>query len=136
MNFDAESFYPSISENLFHKAISFARDIDNHVIDKRFVGLYRDDGLGVLRNYSGPTFEGKWKEIISMFKGYGISITIETIIRILDFLHTTFYLMNNTYKLYRKRNDEPLYLNKHSNHPTSELLHLPKPISKRISADI
>ena len=63
MKFDVESFYPSISENLFHKAISFARDIvdisDNHVIDKRFVGLYRDDGLGVLRNYSGPTFEGK-----------------------------------------------------------------------------
>lgn len=104
MNFDIESFYPSITENLFH----FAKDIVvisntelsivlqarkillshvdipwvkrsgneefdvpmglyygvevcelvgcfllnklSHVMDKRFVALYRDDGVGVLRN--------------------------------------------------------------------------------------
>ena len=34
-----------------------------HVMDKRFVGLYRDDGLGVLRNYSGPASERKRKEL-------------------------------------------------------------------------
>ena len=27
MNFDVESFYPSITKNLFHEAINFAKDI-------------------------------------------------------------------------------------------------------------
>ena len=41
--------------------------------------------------------------------------------------------MNSTYKPYRKPSDEPLYINKHSNHPPSVLLQLSKSISKRIS---
>ena len=36
----------------------------SHVIDKSNVGLYRDDGLGVLRSHSGPETERKQKEII------------------------------------------------------------------------
>ena len=76
----------------------------SHIIDKSFVGLYRDDGLGVLRNC---TFS--------------------------NFLDTTFNLMNNTYKPYRKPNDQLFYINKHSNHPPSVLRQLPKSISKRIS---
>ena len=50
----------------------------SHVIDKRFVGLYRDDGLGVWRKYSGPASERKWKEIMKVFKHFDLSITIET----------------------------------------------------------
>ena len=191
VNFDVESFYPSITENLFQEAINFAKnivDISNtelsivmqarktllfhddtpwvkrsgneefdvpmgsydgaevcelvgcfllnklgHVMDKRFVGLYRDDGLGVLRNYSGPASERKRKELIKVFKQYNLSITIETNIRTVNFLDTTFDLLNNTYKPYRKPNDEPLYINKHSNHPPAVLRQLPKSISKRIS---
>ena len=41
--------------------------------------------------------------------------------------------MNNTYKPYQKSNDEPLYIDKQSNHPPSIPRQLPKPISKRIS---
>ena len=38
-------------------------------MDKRdFFGLYRDDGLGVLRNYSGPTSRKKRKKIVKVFK--------------------------------------------------------------------
>ena len=68
-----------------------------------------------------------------MFKDYGLSITIETNIRIVNFLDTTFDLMNNTYKPYQKPNDEPLYIDKHSNHPPSVLRQFPKSISKQIS---
>ena len=71
-----------------------------HVMDKRFVGLYRDGGLGVLRNYSGPASERKRKELIKVFKQYNLSITIETNIRTVNFLDTTFDLLNNTYKPY------------------------------------
>ena len=49
-----------------------------HVMDKRFVRLYRDDGLGVLRNYSGLASERKQKELNKVFKQYNLSITIET----------------------------------------------------------
>ena len=48
-------------------------------------GLYRDDGLGVLRNYSGPASERKRKELIKVFKQYNLSITIETNIRTVNF---------------------------------------------------
>ena len=41
--------------------------------------------------------------------------------------------MNNTYKPYQKSNNEPLYIDKKSNHPPSIPRQLPKPISKRIS---
>ena len=105
----------------------------SHVMDKRFVGLYRDNGLGVLRNYSGPGSERKRKELITVFKRYDLSITIETNIRTVSFLDPTFDLMNNTYKPYRKPNDEPLDINKHSNHPPRVLRQLAKSISKRIS---
>ena len=104
-----------------------------HVMGKHFVGLYRDDGLRVLRNYSGPASERKWKELIKVFKQYNLSIITETNIRTVNFLDTTFDLMNNIYKPYLKPNDEPLYINKHCKHPPSVLRQLPKSISKRIS---
>ena len=31
----------------------------SHVIDKTSVGLYRDDGLGLLKSHSGPETESK-----------------------------------------------------------------------------
>ena len=42
------------------------------------VGLYRDDGLGVFRNLSGPEIERKRKEIIKVFKDCGLSIATKT----------------------------------------------------------
>ena len=81
----------------------------------------------------GAASERKRKELIRLFKQDNLSITIETNIRTVNFLETTFNIMNNTYKPYRKPNDEPLYINKHSNHPPSVLRQLPKSISKRIS---
>ena len=38
------------------------------VMRKDNVGLYRDDGLGILRNSSGPEIERKRKQIIQIFK--------------------------------------------------------------------
>ena len=49
----------------------------SHVMNKGFVGLYRDENLGVSRNYSGPASERKRKEIINVFKHYDLSITRE-----------------------------------------------------------
>ena len=160
VNFNIESFYPSISLNLFQQAIDFAREkvditdtdisiimqaikmllfhdgvpwvkrSDNedsdlpmgsydgvevcklvgtfllnnlsHVIYKTNVGLYRDDGLGVFKSHSGPETERKRKEIIKTFNTNNLSIPIETNNRVVNFLDTTFDLINNIYKPYRK----------------------------------
>ena len=78
------------------------------------------DYLGVLRNYC-PASDRKRKKIIKVFKDYGLSVTVETDIHILNFLDTTFNLMNNTSKPHRKPNDESLHINKDSTHPPSVL---------------
>ena len=46
-------------------------------IRKENVGLYHDDGLGVLQNLSGPETERLRKQIIKIFKDCGLNITIK-----------------------------------------------------------
>ena len=105
----------------------------SHVIYKTNVGLYRDDGLGVFKSHSGPETERKRKEIIKTFNTYNLPITSETNIRVVNFRDITFDLINNIYKPYRKPNDNPVYINKNSNHPPTALRQLAKSVSKRIS---
>ena len=62
-----------------------------------------------------------------------MSITTETNIGVVNFLDTTFYIINDIYKPYRKPNDSPVYINKYSNHPPTVLRQLAKSLSKRIS---
>ena len=51
-----------------------------------------------------------------------------------NFLDVTLDLNKGKYCPYRKPNDQPLYVNKDSNHPPSILKQLPKSISKRLSS--
>ena len=105
----------------------------SHVIDKTSVGLYRDDGLCVFKSHSGPETERKRKEIVKTFSTYNLSITTETNIRVVNFLDNTLDLINYIYKPYWKPNDNPVYINKNSNHPPTVLRQLAKSVSKRIS---
>ena len=82
----------------------------SYVIDKSYVGLYRDDGLGVFKSHSGPETERKRKEIIRTFNTYNLSITIETNIRVVNVLDTTFDLINDIYKSYHKPNNSSVYM--------------------------
>ena len=43
-----------------------------------------------------------------------------------------FNLLNGTFRPYRKPNDDPIYVDKYSNHPPQVLKELPKNIGKRI----
>ena len=36
--------------------------------DKDDIGLYRDDGLSVFKNYNGHQNDKDWKEMIDLFK--------------------------------------------------------------------
>ena len=84
------------------------------VTNKENIGLYRDDGLGILQNC-------------------GLSITIKCNLKSIDFLDVTLDLVNDIYKPYCKPSNKPLYINKHSNYPTNILKQLPKSIEKLIS---
>ena len=86
------------------------------LINKEDCGLYRDDGLLILRNVNGQQIDRMCKNIIKTFKDIGFAIDVETNLKIVDFLDTTFNLNNGTYRPYKKPNDLLLYINKSSNH--------------------
>ena len=93
--------------------------------ERNNVGLYRDDGLGIFRNLSRPNIERKKKEIIKIFKSFGLSITVTTNVTSANYLDVNFDLTKDIYKRYRKPNDEPVYISRHSNHPPNIVRQIP-----------
>ena len=97
-------------------------------------GLYRDDGLCFFNNISGPQSDRIRKDLIKLFKDkFGLKITIEANLTIVNFLDVTFDLQRGIYQPYSKPNDKPLYVNVNSNHPPNIIKCIPKMISKRIT---
>ncbi len=74
------------------------------------------------------------KELHKCFEQFGLKITAEANLHVVNFLDVTFDLNNGKFKPYRKPNDDPLYINRHSNHPASIIKQLPTSINKHISA--
>ena len=105
------------------------------IIPKECIGLYRDDGLGVLRNANGHDSDKIRKKLIQLFKTNGLSIEIKCNLKTVDFLDITFDLNNGIYKPYNKPNNDPLYINTESNHPPQIIKQIPQSISKRISTN-
>ena len=105
----------------------------NESIKFESIGLYRDDGLAVLKSATGSESERMRKRLIKTFQDNGISIAIQANIASANFLDITLNLSTESYKPYRKPNDQPLYIDKHSNHPRHVIKTLPNAISKRIS---
>ena len=104
-----------------------------HLFQNNSVGLYRDDGLGVVRGFSGPDTERLRKNVVRIFKNCGLNITSKANLKIVDYLDVTFDLQTNSYKPYRKPDNLPVYLHKDSNHPPTILKELPNSIAKRLS---
>ena len=104
-----------------------------NVLQRENVGLYRDDGLAIVKQMPGPELERKRKKIIEIFKKYGLAITIKTNLFVVNFLDIQFNLLNGTFKPYRKPNNDPISVHKDSNHPPQVLKELPKTIGKQIS---
>ena len=65
-------------------------------LDKQSTGLYRDDGLVLLRNTSKQKTDRIRKDIIEIFKNAGFKIEIKTNWHIVDFLDVTFNLLDET----------------------------------------
>ena len=100
---------------------------------KNDFGLYRDDGLAVLKNKSGPQSEQVQKNVQKIFKELGLDITIRCNMKIVNYLDVTFNLNDGTYKPYTKPNNEIKYIHKDSNHLPSIIQQIPQSIESKLS---
>ena len=70
-------------------------------------GLSRDDGLAVLNTKSGRLGDKARQDLTRAFNDLGLNIA--TLIN-QQSTNVTFHLTNNSYKPYRKPNNEPVYM--------------------------
>ena len=96
-------------------------------------GLYRDDGLGVVRKVSGRQADRLRKDIIQFFADLGLGITIQTNLKAVDFLDVTMTLSTGKFQPHWKPNYRPVYVHQQSNHPPTILKNLPPSVSRRLS---
>lgn len=95
-------------------------------------GLYRDDGLGIIK--APPrTVEAIKKDLCVIFQKYGLKITIEANKKIVNFLDVTLNLNNGKYSPYNKPNNVPLYVHCKSNHPPQIIKNIPASINQRLN---
>ena len=82
----------------------------SNTIVKDSIVLYRHDGLGVFGNLPGLQIEREKKNVIKVFKKYGLSKIVTRNIISIDFLYVTFNLKTESYEPFRKPNNEPKYI--------------------------
>ena len=93
-------------------------------LEKDELSLYRDDGFIIVRNINNQETDKRRKKIISIFKIIDFNIEITTNLAEDNFLDVTFSLEQNTYRPYKKLNDNLRYINPWSNHPPQIIKHL------------
>ena len=97
------------------------------------MGLYRDDGLVVFKKKSGPELEKIKKSIQAIFWENDLKITIQCILKIVDYLDVNFNLTDSSYRSVNKTNNEINYIHKQSNHPPSIIKQLPLSVERRLT---
>ena len=103
------------------------------ILPKSNFGLYRDDGLALLRNLNGQQTDKVRKNIIGVFKDIGFSLEIETNLKEVDFIDVSLNLRNGTYRPYKKPNDLLLYIHSLSHHPPNVIKEIPNSIQEGLS---
>ena len=96
------------------------------------LGLYRDDGLGIL-NTGKKLSEIVKDKICEVFHENGLKITITPHLEEVDFLDIHFDIKKHQYGPYIKPNNIPKYVNTLSNHPPLVLKAIPKGINTTLS---
>ena len=101
--------------------------------NKNNIGLYRDGGLPIFKNISGPILEKVKKDIQKLFKENELDIAIQCNMKTVNHLDVTLNLENSTYRPYQKENNQIKYINTESNYPPSIIKQLPLSIESRLS---
>ena len=107
----------------------------SRIINKIDMGLYRYDGLIIIRKLNGPKLDNYRKKISNSLKLLRFKSTIHTNLKTVNFLDITLNLTNCTYEPYKKDNNTPIYIHTSSNHPPSNTKQIPKSISRRLSSN-
>ena len=107
-------------------------DIQSKIPEIEF-GLYRDDGLAIMKSSNGQKTEKIRKKLFEIFKNNDLKITVQMRQHKVNFLDVTLNLLENTYKPYKKPGDKIWYIHKESNHPMKIKTEMPKIIEKRLS---
>ncbi len=102
-------------------------------LGKSNVGLYRDDGLAIVKGKNGRHADTIRKKLHTAFQQIGLKITAQVNHQIVNFLDITLNLNNGKFAPFRKPNNQPQYVNSHSNHPPSIIKQIPKSINQRLS---
>ena len=101
--------------------------------NKNDLGLYRDDGLAVLKNKSGPQSEQVKRHMQKIFKEHGLDIVIQCNMKVVNYLDVIFNLNDGIYKLYAKPNNEIKDIHKISNYSPSVIRQTLLSIESRLS---
>ena len=102
-------------------------------INQNHIGLYRDDGLAILKSTSGPEAEKLKKEFQKLFKEKDLDIIIQCNLKITNYLDITLNLNDGSYRPYRKPNEETNYILINSDHQASIIKEIPRSIEKKFS---
>ena len=102
-------------------------------INQNHIGLYRDDGLAILKSTSGPEAEKLKKEFQKLFKEKDLDIIIQCNLKITNYLDITLNLNDGSYRPYRKPNEETNYIHINSDPPPSIIKEIPRSMEKKLS---
>ena len=73
-----------------------------------YIGLYRDDGLSIFRNYNSHQNDKFRKDLMKLFKKYQLNLDIKCNLKIVRYLGISFVLNAGIYKRFNKPNNKPL----------------------------
>ena len=100
---------------------------------REFLGLYRDDGLAVVRDRE--RIDPLVKALHGIVKRHSLGIKIKHSLKSVDFLDLTLHLQSGEYEPFRKEDNIPTYINRGSNHPPNVTNHIPRMIEKMVSGN-
>ena len=70
----------------------------SEIYSKSDIGFYRDDGLAIFKNISGPKSEKIKKNIQKLFNENQLDIVIQCNMKTVNYLDVTLNLENSTYR--------------------------------------
>ena len=108
--------------------------INDKKIEKSNCGLYRDDGLLIVKKRSPRFIEQLRKSLTKVFQQHNLKVTIELSTQKVDFLDITMDLEKDEYLPFRKENAKNIYMNFNSNHPYPIKKEIPSKVQKRLSS--
>ena len=103
------------------------------IIDTQSIGLYRDDGLAIIKQTSKKNICKIKEKIARKLSEIGFDITISAGETSTNFLDIHLNLLTDDYCPYIKPNAKTIYIDKDSNHPRTIKKNIPKMIENRIS---